>query len=84
MIILYETCGWPFSKMLYDDEKHCALGQYEHYKLGWIWTEDFKELERGPEEQWEYVLSEMQRSKIGKNYTKATYETFEDFLLDKI
>ena len=84
MIILYETAGWPFSKILYDDEQKRTLGQYEHYKIGWLWLDDLKTLEEGPEEQWDSTLSEMQRSKIGRNYITTDYETFEDFILDQI
>ena len=85
MLTLYESCGWPFCKVLYDVEKNRVLGQYQESKLGWIWPDDLKVIESEySKEQVEKILSCMQRNKIGKTYTTKDYDTWEDFVIDQL
>jgi len=85
MLILYESNGYLKSKILYDMKRNRCLGHYEKFKLGWIWFDDFNKLESEHDVgQWEMILSELQRNKIGADYKTTEYETWEDFILDQL
>lgn len=85
MITLYKTNKYPVYKILYDEDKCFVIGRYDYY--GWTWTENIKKAEKILDnDSFEAVLSHLQQNRPNAlvNYTKISYETWEDFVIDQL